>query len=44
MGTAWLRKGDTDLPCGERCCNLGAQNVLELKEGHFGRCLQTSEE
>ena len=46
VGAAWSKRGDTltNLPCGQSCCNSGAQNVLELKEGHFGQCLQMGEE
>lgn len=43
VDATWSRRGDTrtDLPCGESCCNPGAWSVLELREGHFGQCLQT---
>ena len=31
-------------PVGSPAVTRGAQNVLELKEGHFGQCLQMGEE
>ena len=45
VDATWSRRGDTrtDLPRVESRCNPGAWNVLELREGRFGQCLQTGD-